>query len=675
MANSLIVPIVLWGKKPPTHRISSIVITSDLRTVVTGCRDGQLLVWDYKDSSIIPKSLLFGHSSCVVSIATLCETSSKRQIISASDVGELCMWDIDDGRCIEQTQLPGTPVQVHCCSFMLKNEMQNCVMCYGQFSEICLLDASSLQIILNLASRIFPDWMAAVVVMPYHLTHDTCNIIGLTVSGMLKVWHLHKSFTQAVLFEEESKQIHSPMAIEMKFSQTNCSLLIICSNMWLICDAGDYSTLCSEKVKHGQQLIGGDFLLSNIIITWNRMGKVRLYKLPFSGSNQESFRSSLQNRPKDKMMPQQIFSFDGVEKDQLLLPPAALLLQNENASQLVVGTCDGTVTIAEINEDGAWNSISSSMCKLWNSLDKKPVGIIDLLSSESCQNQSITATLYISRYCYLCCGCENGTIVVVPAASTCRAHLCTDAVDKKLHISHRTLFGHHDRVTSLLYPFQESPETYSSQLLVSGSADFSVILWDLFAGVLIHSFHIHGGEITQLLVPPLGCNSRIRQSVCSVAQDHSVALLNLRDRKCILMASRHPSPITAIRWRPDDDFLVVSCADSSVFVWQMETGHLDRFEQGTIAADIIKACDEITSTKSNVVEQSSINLSQALKTRSLSLFKAVAQQGLRSLIEGLESHKHGPTESDRVSNSIKYICFFSHFCCICRCYTLIATVD
>ena len=648
MANSLIIPIVLWGHKPPTHRISSIVISSDRQTIITGCRDGQLVVWDYKNNTIVPKSMLFGHSSSVVSIASLDE-SSKKQVVSASDVGELCLWDIDDGRCIEQTQLPGTPTQVCSCSFLLGNEMQKCIMCYGQFSEICILNASSLQVILTLASRIFPDWMAAAIVMPYRETYNTCNVMGLTVSGMFKVWHLHKSFSQSVLFEEESKQITCPMTVELKLSKTNCVVLIICSSMWLICDASDYSILCSEKADPGQQLIGGDFFTSDIVLTWDKMGLVKLFKLPFDGSNQETFRSSLQNRSKVKLLPQQIFNFSFVKKQQLLLPPVAMLYQNKHLSYLVMGTCDGTITIAEVNDHGPQHTQFSSMDKLWNSLDKKPVGIIDYLGSDTNQSHNITASLYISRYCYLCCGRENGSIIVVPAAKTCRAHLCDEANQKKLYIPHKTLRGHRDRVTCLLYPFQDSSETYSPQLLISGSADFSIILWDLFAGVLTHSFHVHGGEITQLLIPPEGCSPRIKQSICSVAQDHSVALLNLRDRKCILMASRHPSPITAIRWRPDDDFLIVSCADSSVFVWQMETGHLDRFEQGTIAANIVSACDEIASTKTSAVAQSSVNLSQALKTRSLSLFKAVAQQGLRSLIEGLDSQKQNSTEGDKVS--------------------------
>ena len=66
--------------------------------------------------------------------------------------------------------------------------------------------------------------------------------------------------------------------------------------------------------------------------------------------------------------------------------------------------------------------------------------------------------------------------------------------------------------------------------------------------------------------------ARILYSVCSVASDHSVTLLSLKERKCIMLAGRHLFPVQTIRWRPLDDFMLVSCTDGTVYVWQMETG-------------------------------------------------------------------------------------------------------
>lgn len=70
---------------------------------------------------------------------------------------------------------------------------------------------------------------------------------------------------------------------------------------------------------------------------------------------------------------------------------------------------------------------------------------------------------------------------------------------------HRTLRGHRNKVTCVLYPYQVSAR-YDQRSLVSGGVDFSVIVWDIFTGEMKHIFCVHGGEITQLIVPPENCS-------------------------------------------------------------------------------------------------------------------------------------------------------------------------
>lgn len=60
-------------------------------------------------------------------------------------------------------------------------------------------------------------------------------------------------------------------------------------------------------------------------------------------------------------------------------------------------------------------------------------------------------------------------------------------------------------MTCVLYPYQISPR-YDQRSLVSGGVDFSVIVWDIFTGEMKHIFCVHGGEITQLIVPPENCS-------------------------------------------------------------------------------------------------------------------------------------------------------------------------
>ena len=80
----------------------------------------------------------------------------------------------------------------------------------------------------------------------------------------------------------------------------------------------------------------------------------------------------------------------------------------------------------------------------------------------------------------------------------------------------------------------------------------------------------------------------MQYSVCSIANDHSVALLSLKEPKLILLANRQTSPIVGLRWRINDDFLLIKCFDGSLFVWQIDTGHLERVAHGILAEDLFE---------------------------------------------------------------------------------------
>lgn len=274
------------------------------------------------------------------------------------------------------------------------------------------------------------------------------------------------------------------------------------------------------------------------------------------------------------------------------------------------GDSYGRIALWSVPEIGNWDLIAekvpviepsfvASLSTAWSSLKTAPVGIIDnLLKSideadntqhnarhpspgpqgQQTQNGSckLTSSVYIPALGRLVCGREDGTIIIVSANQTIMLQLLLGrhlAYDDWPH--HQILYGHWGRVNTLLYPHQLE-ERYEVAHLISGGVDFSVCLWDIFTGALLHRFSVHAGEITQMFAPPKECSSRVLTCICSVASDHSVALISLRERKCVMLASRHLFPIATIKWRPLDDYMIVGCIDGSIYVWQMETGHLDR---------------------------------------------------------------------------------------------------
>lgn len=60
---------------------------------------------------------------------------------------------------------------------------------------------------------------------------------------------------------------------------------------------------------------------------------------------------------------------------------------------------------------------------------------------------------------------------------------------------------HNRRVTCLLHPYSDVA-SYDPKLLVSGSSDFTVNLWNLETGAWLYTFAVHGGGITKLFCCP-----------------------------------------------------------------------------------------------------------------------------------------------------------------------------
>ncbi|KAG1935713.1 WD repeat-containing protein [Pimephales promelas] len=654
--NSLVLPIVLWGRNAPTHCISSLLVMDDLATIITGCHDGQICIWDMtSELEINPRALLFGHTASVTCLSKASAGSDKQYLVSASENGEMCLWDVSDGRCIEFTKLACAHTGIQFYQFTIGTQREGRLLCHGHYPEILVVDATSLEVLYSLVSKISPDWISSMSIIRSHRTQED-TVVAVSVTGILKVWIITADVSRMQdldpVFEEESKPIYCQGCQSISFCTfTQLSLLVVCSKYWRVFDAGDFSLLCSVPSENNQSWAGGEFIAADKVVIWTEDGCSYIYKLPASClPASEHFRSSVGKKPEGSIPPLVYSIADCADKQLLICPPVTrfflgrrepllkLLLQGDSAGRLTVWSIpDDTPSHTLCSATELQVSSSISLQEAFDKLMPSPAGIIDQLSvlAGSTAPVKVTASVYIPSQGRLVCGREDGSIILVPATQTAIVQLLQgEHMLRRGWPPHRTLRGHRHKVTCLLYPHQVSPR-YDQRSLVSGGVDFSVIIWDIFTGEMKHIFCVHGGEITQLIVPPENCSTRVQHCVCSVASDHSVGLLSLRERKCIMLASRHLFPIQVIKWRPCDDYLVVGCSDGSVYVWQMDTGALDRCVMGITAVEILNACDEVVPAALDSLNHPAVNLKQAMTRRSLAALKNMAQHKLQTLATNL----------------------------------------
>uniref|UniRef100_A0A673YGS9 Uncharacterized protein n=1 Tax=Salmo trutta TaxID=8032 RepID=A0A673YGS9_SALTR len=183
---------------------------------------------------------------------------------------------------------------------------------------------------------------------------------------------------------------------------------------------------------------------------------------------------------------------------------------------LVQGDSAGRLTLWSIHPRHLLQLSSTiSLQEAFDKLVPLSAGIIDQLSVTPGSEEPIkvTASVYIPSQGRLVCGREDGIIILVPATQTAIVQLLQgEHMLRGGWSPHRTLRGHRNKVTCLLYPHQVSPR-YDQRSLVSGGVDFSVIVWDVFTGEMKHIFS-HAQLFSSL--PPSGSLDRCVMGITPV---------------------------------------------------------------------------------------------------------------------------------------------------------------
>ncbi|XP_059484205.1 WD repeat-containing protein 7 isoform X1 [Neocloeon triangulifer] len=671
-ASGLIVPVVLWGKEAPTHCISCVYLSKDQRTLITGAYDGQICLWQVEPDTLkmTPRCLLVGHSAPILCLSKASISAENNFIVSSSESGEMATWDLVDGKCCELAKLPYVHTNIQ--PYHMSGTEDDRLFCNGYYAEILIIDPFSLEVLFSLASRVNPDWISALhVLRPAKRKDDV--VLGLTTTGMIKMWPLPAGVGKGSdpLYETESKQIRCLNALGMSCCAYNQrTVLIVCAKFWQIYDAGDFSVLCSVSPPRGERWLGGEFLAADRVLLWSDEGRGYMYRLP-SNKLRGKFADSciaeskdFHNKAIDGDNPFLYCTLAMPVEKPLSCPPAMRFFQAVSQQGkptckyqklLIRGDSEGAIKFWDV-PDVSNNQLAQikqedfnkppalppthhiTISEVWSDMKPAPAGIVDQLETPSAPSIHLTASIYLPQQGRLVCGREDGSIIIVPASQTVMLQLLHGKHQQYDDWPpHQVLLGHAGRVNCLLYPNHVHPR-YEVSHLVSGGVDFAVCLWDLYSGSLLHRFCVHAGEITQLMVPPNNCSPRVLKCICSVASDHSVAILGLSERKCVVLASRHLFPVVTVKWRPLDDFMVVGCSDGTVYIWQMETGHLDRVLHGICGEEVLHACDENVAATSSAsaggdmgLANPAVHFFRGLRSRNLSAIRHATQRGLHQL--------------------------------------------
>ncbi|XP_054824182.1 uncharacterized protein LOC129322131 isoform X2 [Prosopis cineraria] len=142
-----------------------------------------------------------------------------------------------------------------------------------------------------------------------------------------------------------------------------------------------------------------------------------------------------------------------------------------------------------------------------------------------------------------------------------------------------------------------------NQVLVSGSVDCTVRLWDLDTGCLIMVMHHHVAPVRQIILPPSFTDRPWSNCFLSIGDDSCVALVSLETLQVERMFPGHMNYPTKVVWDGARGYIACLCqthtgtSDTSVllYLWDVKTGCRERILRGTAAHSMFDHfCDSIS---------------------------------------------------------------------------------
>ncbi|XP_059662273.1 uncharacterized protein LOC132308262 isoform X2 [Cornus florida] len=127
------------------------------------------------------------------------------------------------------------------------------------------------------------------------------------------------------------------------------------------------------------------------------------------------------------------------------------------------------------------------------------------------------------------------------------------------------------------------------QVLVSGSMDCTVRMWDLDSGNLIAVMHQHVAPVRQIILPPPQTDRPWSDCFLSVGQDFCVALTSLSTLRVERMFPGHPYYPAKVVWDGTRGYVACLCQNHSrtsdaidvLCIWDIKTGARERILRGT----------------------------------------------------------------------------------------------
>ncbi|KAL7749630.1 hypothetical protein RI367_004856 [Sorochytrium milnesiophthora] len=611
---TFILPVACWSHHAPDATITHLTPTASGTHIVACMANG--LSWVLRlgrDSTtgamvIRPKVLLVGHQQAVrtATVATqdvdVGAAGEEEVIVTASESGDLIMWNVMDGQCVQMNArvLDGVPLSVQTAPSASHLFVAGCS------NYIQILDSRTMEIV-----RTSPDmgnWIVSLAAIPAGQKNlflsfrkpdpsapptdlqtiaddpNRIRLFTLNQTSVISEWAFH---TASLAFSAEP--VHSVDLLQMDggmmhFSASYLSLKLCKSDSLIGMAIGRRSVklfriepvaLAMTSQLDGPPLggswAGGEFINAQTIILWTQFGIGHVYSLQ---AGKLRLLTTYSHERQEHMSAVSCFIPWGSS------PAFIVTRSNAGRSEIIVFD----VAAQHLSEQQEAPILPSQ--DLWFK-DLWP------LSAESLPDKTTYA------FC-------DGDLVV---RSNDNGELSLDRLQTVFTgrevepTTHAKL--HHGRVNALL-------TSDSGRHIISGGADCVVRVSSLPDLIPLAAFTQHPTPIVALIHAPPDAGPLMMSCVLAISADHSMSIISIDKLSTLYYFSGHAHPIVEVVWRTQEDYLLIACADETVYVWQLKLGQLDRTVYGALARDILDSSGDCRVRVSRMVDLNGMSFKSAL---------------------------------------------------------------
>ncbi|OAF71694.1 hypothetical protein A3Q56_00530 [Intoshia linei] len=620
------------NSNPPPHSISTVCWDSTNNVILTGSKEGSICIWEnYDDNLLCPTTFLLSHTD-EISTITLIENENK--IFAVTDnSGGFSVWNAGLNKCVNF--LTETCVHSEVKFYHIERLKLGVLLTCGSYEYIKIYSALSLNLLSNLVIK--PDDISAINQITIFLicwpsSNQNEVIIGCSPGGQLIMW--------TKILNEESKwpiNQNDPCnvnACEIVDLHTKCPLNIshYCKNprvlmflflqKFVIYDIGKFNLLNVEYIKEENTLNffqRGCFVNEQDIITISTLGQIFIYQISI-----------------DLQLKVELSKVKKIDISKFVALQVNLNSQFFISRDLSNCTCLSFTKDLIIMTQITPKNYNVKFChsvqfeEHWTLLNS--TGIFE--NVDEINNKKVLCYTYLELPQVVSVGFEDGIISFIQMFESIFNNFMESEIFEGNKYNNLIIdlskMSSRMFATMLFYPYNNDRNRYMENWFISINSDKSVMLWDLnnidMGPMYIYSSH--NDTIQEISVPPNIFDKSLEHCILTKSES-IISVDDLLHGKNEFIASRHPVTIKSFYFCCVNHLLVVKLVNSSIFLWNIDSGNLDRVVYGKVTLMIDSNLNSINTcfnlSQSNDPE---ITISDALKRRNIDSLKLFAEKKL-----------------------------------------------